>query len=106
MGIWLYVLALEDDCFYVGQAQDPEKRIRAHFAGKGASWTRLHKPLAVLLREDTGETDPKVAEKAENNQVLHLMRKHGWERVRGGFWSHTCPIQTRKNLEHHGVFPG
>ena len=44
--MFLYVLKLEDDCWYVGIAKDPMKRAYNHCGGsKGAAWTRKHKPI-------------------------------------------------------------
>ncbi len=30
------------------------------------------------------------------------MAKHGWQKVRGGFWSNICEKSTRGGLIHHG----
>lgn len=100
--IWLYVLELEGGHFYVGQSSNPDARINAHKAGKASSWTTLHPYFKEVIRQPTGTTDWKVAEALENKWTLELMQLRGWEKVRGGFWCHRCPIQTRKGLIAHG----
>ena len=73
----VYTLALEDDHYYVGYSADPETRIASHFLGRGAQWTRLHAPVAVL-NVRPGDTA------LENLTTIALMAKVGWEKVRGG----------------------
>ena len=102
MGIFLYALELEGGHYYVGQSFEPDERLAVHKAGKGSAWTRLHPLVRELERRATRATDWKVAEVAENEWTLELMALYGWEKVRGGFWCHTCPIQTRKGLLAHG----
>ena len=41
----LYVLELEDECYYVGIAYDIKHRFESHMSGGGSKWTKLHKPL-------------------------------------------------------------
>jgi predicted GIY-YIG superfamily endonuclease len=48
-GVWIYVLELEDDCYYVGKtSKDPSVRLEEHRQGNGAAWTRLHEPIRFL----------------------------------------------------------
>ena len=84
--ITLYVLELRDGCFYVAESGTPESRINDHVIGKGSQWTRKHPLIRVTERRPAETTDRKDAEAIENEVTLMLMRKHGWQRVRGGFW--------------------
>jgi hypothetical protein len=55
---WIYVLACERDTFYVGFSRYLHNRLRCHFTGCGAYFTRQHRPLRVLeLREARSEKD-------------------------------------------------
>ena len=85
---YVYVLALEDDCWYVGESENPAARIRSHVSGSGASWTRLHRPLMnpeqhVHNRQRIEGTaiDAKLE---EEKQVKKLMLLYGIDKVRGG----------------------
>ena len=101
VGIFLYVLKLEDSKLYVGQSIDPEKRIKAHFKGKGSAWTKLHPPVEIVKQWESKFTDWKEAEMEENRITLTLMQKFGWQNVRGGFWSNTDETSTYKGLKTH-----
>jgi predicted GIY-YIG superfamily endonuclease len=81
----LYVLKLEDDCYYVGKTEALKHRLGRHFSGQGASWTRLHKPVSVVdIREET-------ADLTEKDLTIEVMKAHGFENVRGAGWSISTP---------------
>lgn len=98
----LYVLELQGGRYYVGQAKDPDRRIRKHFNGSGAEWTRIHPPLREISRTDLGLVDYRTGELAENTAVLELMQQHGFQNVRGGFFTNISVEHTAKALISHG----
>src|SRR5947209_5123238 len=55
--IKLYALRLEDGCWYIGQARDPEKRFRKHGHSGGALWTKKHHPIEIIEVRETGLTN-------------------------------------------------
>jgi predicted GIY-YIG superfamily endonuclease len=99
--IYLYILELVDYKFYVGQSIDPDKRIKAHFKGKGSAWTKKFQPICLVKKWNTQLKDWKQAEILENKNTLSLMHQYGWINVRGGFWSNTSERETFKGLKHH-----
>jgi predicted GIY-YIG superfamily endonuclease len=99
---YLYVLELASGKFYVGQAKDPDRRIRKHFNGSGSEWTRQHPPVKELMRKCLEDVDYRAGELAENEVVLQLMCQHGYENVRGGFFSSTSVEHVEKGLISHG----
>ena len=46
----VYILECEDGSYYTGIAIDPDKRFKQHISGKGAKYTRSHKPVKIVLR--------------------------------------------------------
>lgn len=100
--VGIYVLQLADGCYYVGQSATPAKRIKKHFAGKGSAWTRLHRPLHVVRQYTFAAASYREAEHEENRRVLELVAIHGWQNVRGGFFSSVDEEEHRKNLLAHG----
>ncbi len=53
--VWfVYVLLCENDSLYTGISPDPERRLKAHREGRGAAYTRMHKPLEMLSKERIG----------------------------------------------------
>ena len=45
------MLRCEGGSLYTGIATDVEARLASHAAGRGAAYTRLRRPLAVVYRE-------------------------------------------------------
>ena len=77
----VYVLELEDDCWYIGRTFHLNMRWAQHKNGTGAKWTRLHPPIRIA-RVSMTETEQKVA--------LDYIALYGKENVRGGSWTR-CP---------------
>lgn len=83
---YVYVLALDDDCWYVGLSQSVSDRIACHFNGSGAQWTKLHRPK-YIQSIIPGNKD------SEKETTLQYMRTKGWQTVRGGAW---CSVTMTK----------
>jgi len=45
---YTYVILTEDNTLYCGYTDDVEKRFEVHKSGKGAKYTRAHKPLKIV----------------------------------------------------------
>jgi predicted GIY-YIG superfamily endonuclease len=76
----VYVLRLEDDCYYVGITDDFERRFLEHNSNaKGAIWTRLHKPLGVVEIQDIPCRDGRY----ERDMTIKYMSLYGIDKVRG-----------------------
>ena len=71
----VYVLKLEDECYYVGITMNLNQRLAQHWTGQGAKWTRLHKPTEVLRVVYQGD------EQLITDEMITL---YGREKVRGG----------------------
>ena len=52
MSYFVYMLECEDGSYYIGTTNDVEKRFAKHINGKGASYTRSHKPVKVVYQEE------------------------------------------------------
>lgn len=97
--IYLYVLELNDGCYYVGLTSDVAKRLQQHRDGgvHGAEWTRLHKPRRVIHAINTGTKNSREAEDLENEVTILMMIRYGIDHVRGGHFSYP----DRQWVEHH-----
>jgi predicted GIY-YIG superfamily endonuclease len=100
--IFLYVLELEDGCYYVGLTSDLEHRFKQHNAGEGADWTKLHRPRRILHTICTGTRDAREAVKIEDAVTVTLMHQHGIEKVRGGCYAYADQSATEDVLRVHG----
>jgi putative endonuclease len=48
---YCYILECADGSFYTGWTVDPDRRIRAHNAGRGSRYTRSRRPVRLVLLE-------------------------------------------------------
>lgn len=48
---YVYVILCEDKSLYCGSSDDPEARFALHKIGKGAKYTRSHKPVKIVYKE-------------------------------------------------------
>jgi len=69
---WVYILQCIDGSFYTGSTNDVEKRLRAHFAGKGAKYTMSHKPVKIIYQE---KFDTKSTALKREIEIKNLSRK-------------------------------
>ena len=75
---YVYVLELAGGHYYIGFTRQPLVRFRAHFSGKGARFTRLHRPVRVLeLHKDAGRD-------LEDALTVRYIEQFGAEKERGG----------------------
>ena len=99
--MFLYVLKLEDECWYVGTSQTPMKRALKHLNGRGAAWTRKHKPLEPLTDNivitDIGSLSLSNAELKEDLVTEEMQEKFGLNKVRGGYTVHCQNMKVRPN---------
>jgi predicted GIY-YIG superfamily endonuclease len=77
----IYVLELEDDCFYIGITYNLNLRIAQHLSGSGAQWTKMHRPKKIVEVFYEGCTRQK-----EDEVTKKYVEIYGAESVRGGSW--------------------
>jgi hypothetical protein len=82
--LFIYVLQLQNDKYYIGKTSNPHFRFDNHFAHNGSEWTKLHKPIKIL------ELIPNCDNYDEDKYTYKYMDKYGIDNVRGG--SYTTPI--------------
>ncbi|HIW72197.1 MAG TPA: GIY-YIG nuclease family protein [Candidatus Levilactobacillus faecigallinarum] len=79
---YFYVLLCADKSFYGGFTTDVAKRFATHLAGKGAKYTRAHRPLRVLYSEafdnkhDALHAEWEFKHQSRRKKVIFL-KKHG-----------------------------
>lgn len=80
-----YVLELADGYYYVGYARNLKLALRHHEYGRGAAWTRLHKPLRLVSAEPFETPGGAVQNRRDIDPlVIDCFRRYGYDRVRGG----------------------
>ena len=48
---YVYILLCEGENYYVGSTVDLGRRLRQHFSGEGANFTRKHPPISLIYFE-------------------------------------------------------
>ena len=76
--VYIYILKLEDNKYYIGKTDNPDFRLEQHIASKGSTWTSIYKPLELIdLIANCDDYD-------EDKYIRIYMDKYGIDNVRGG----------------------
>jgi len=86
--VYIYILQLEEDKYYVGKTTNPSFRIENHFKLNGSAWTKKYKPISIM------EIIPNCDDFDEDKYTLKFMEKYGINNVRGGTF---CEIKLSDN---------
>lgn len=79
--VYIYILGLLSNKYYVGKTNDPNIRLDQHFNSDASAWTQKYKPINVL------ELIPNCDEFDEDKYTIKMMAKYGIDNVRGGSFS-------------------
>lgn len=55
MAFFCYILECADGSFYTGWTTDPERRVKQHNCGRGAKYTRMHRPVKLVYVEEQAD---------------------------------------------------
>ena len=88
--LFIYVLQLQNNKYYIGKTLNPHFRFETHFTNNGSEWTKLHKPIKIL------ELIPNCDNYDEDKYTYKYMDKYGIDNVRGG--SYTSPILDKETI--------
>ena len=86
--LFIYVLKLENNKYYVGKTNHPTFRLQNHFTSNGSAWTKKYKPILVE------ELIPNCDDYDEDKYTIKYMEKYGITNVRGGSF---CEIKLTQN---------
>ena len=78
--VYIYVLKLQYNKYYVGKTSNPYFRIESHFNSEGSEWTKIHKPVKLLEIIEGDDYD-------EDKYTKIYMDKYGIDNVRGGSYT-------------------
>lgn len=74
MSYFVYMLLCEDGSLYLGSTDNVEKRFKAHKNGKGARYTRSHKPVKVIYQEEVNNKSLALRREAELKKLSHAAK--------------------------------
>ena len=75
MRYYVYVLLCQDGTFYTGYAKDLSARLEMHEQGKGARYTRIHKPKRLVHTEEFGTRREAMRREREIKKLGHEEKK-------------------------------
>ena len=79
--VFVYILQLELNKYYIGKTNNPDIRLDSHFNSSGSEWTKIYKPIKVYELISNCDTYD------EDKFTLKYMEKEGIDNVRGGSFS-------------------
>jgi len=62
---FIYILLCKDGSFYIGSTNDIEARFKDHVEGRGARYTKSHKPLKIIYKEEFATKSKALKREAE-----------------------------------------
>ncbi|MDH5482023.1 MAG: GIY-YIG nuclease family protein [Candidatus Bathyarchaeota archaeon] len=79
MPYYVYIIRCKDGSFYTGCTADLEARMKLHMNGKGARYTRMHKPKKLVYVERCDSRSEamrreKTVKKLNHRQKLQLVK--------------------------------
>lgn len=75
MRYYVYVLLCQDGTFYTGYAKNLDVRLNMHEQGKGARYTRVHKPEKLVYIEEFGTRKEAMHREREIKKLGHEEKK-------------------------------
>jgi hypothetical protein len=88
--MFIYVLKLESNKYYIGRTSNPEFRLNQHNNSCGSNWTNLHKPIELINIFNTSDNYD------EDKYTLKYMEIFGIDNVRGGSF---CQIELTDDIK-------
>tara|TARA_Y100000389_G_scaffold203301_1_gene251302 strand:+ start:889 stop:2340 length:1452 start_codon:yes stop_codon:yes gene_type:complete len=90
--VFIYVLKLKEDKWYIGKTESSKFRIDTHFDNKGSAFTKKYSP------EEIYQIIPECDKYDEDKYVKKYMDKYGMDNVRGGSYSRLELTEDEKKL--------
>ena len=71
MPYYCYMVRCANDAFYTGWTTDPLRRVQEHNAGRGARYTRMHGPVALVYVEEVADHSAALKREAQIKRYTH-----------------------------------
>ena len=75
MVFYVYILLCYDGSFYTGYTKDVATRIHLHQIGKGARYTKVHKPQKLVYSEEYGSRSLAMKREREIKKLSHQQKQ-------------------------------
>ncbi len=74
MSFYVYILQCHDGSFYTGYTKDLQQRTRQHENGKGARYTKAHRPQRIAYVELFGTRSAAMKREREIKKLSHQQK--------------------------------
>lgn len=75
MSFFCYIVECADGSFYTGWTMDPTRREKQHNSGRGAKYTRLHRPVRLVYVEELADRSTAMKREVAIKQMNHERKK-------------------------------
>jgi len=75
MRYYVYVLLCQDGTFYTGYAKNLDARLNMHERGKGARYTKVHKPKKLVYKEEFSTRKEAMRRERQIKKLGHEEKK-------------------------------
>ena len=76
-----YIVRCNDGSYYTGWSTDPENRCKMHNLGRGARYTRMHRPVVLVYTEELPSRSEALK---REDQIKQMDRSHKEKLINGG----------------------
>ncbi len=75
MAYFCYIVECSDGSYYTGWAKDPDLRARQHNLGRGAVYTRLHRPVQLVYVEEVDDISSALRRERTIKRLTHAQKQ-------------------------------
>ena len=75
MAYFCYMVECEDGSYYTGMTTDPQRREKQHNAGRGARYTRMHRPVHLVFIEPQEDRSSAMKRERALKKLSHDQKK-------------------------------
>lgn len=100
-GVFIYVLKLKMDKYFVGIARNLKLGIIKEFNKKGHKWCAIYEPTELISVKNISKYDKEEYRDLVNNEVISIMKETKWWKVRGGDYYEPNEIKHKKKVLHN-----
>ena len=68
---YTYLILTDNNSLYCGYTDDLDKRFQMHLSGKGAKYTRAHKPVKIVYSKEFQTKSEAMKEEARIKKLSH-----------------------------------
>ena len=74
MAYYCYIVECSDGSYYTGWTLDPERREKQHNSGRGAKYTRLHRPVRLVFIEEQPDRSSAMKREVRIKTMNHVQK--------------------------------